>query len=31
PDTAFEVLLGNIRRFERGERMVGEVDRGKGY
>jgi glyoxylate/hydroxypyruvate reductase A len=31
PDDAFEVLLGNIRRHQRGEPMVGLVDRGRGY
>ncbi|MBW8127445.1 MULTISPECIES: 2-hydroxyacid dehydrogenase [Pseudomonas] len=31
PASAFGVLLENIRRFERGERMVGEVDRSLGY
>ena len=31
PQTAFGVLLENIRRFERGEPMVGEVDRSRGY
>jgi len=31
PASAFGVLLENIRRFERGEPMVGEVDRHKGY
>ncbi|ROM53342.1 glyoxylate/hydroxypyruvate reductase A [Pseudomonas poae] len=31
PDSAFAVLLENIRRHQRGEQMVGEVDRDKGY
>lgn len=31
PASAFGVLLENIRRFERGERMVGEIDRNRGY
>ena len=31
PDSAFEGLLKNIRRFERGENMLGQVDRGRGY
>ncbi|WP_426136785.1 2-hydroxyacid dehydrogenase [Pseudomonas sp. PWP3-1b2] len=31
PGSAFAGLLENIRRFERGERMVGVVDRGLGY
>jgi glyoxylate/hydroxypyruvate reductase A len=31
PESAFGVLLENIRRFERGEQMVGEVDRLRGY
>ncbi|AZE99335.1 D-3-phosphoglycerate dehydrogenase [Pseudomonas orientalis] len=31
PASAFGVLLENIRRFERGEPMVGEIDRHKGY
>jgi len=31
PASAFGVLLENIRRFERGEPMTGEVDRHKGY
>lgn len=31
PRTAFEVLLGNVRRHERGEDMVGAVARGAGY
>jgi glyoxylate/hydroxypyruvate reductase A len=31
PASAFGVLLENIRRFERAEPMVGEVDRHKGY
>ena len=31
PTSAFGVLLENIRRYERGEQMVGEVDRRKGY
>ncbi|ONH56047.1 glyoxylate/hydroxypyruvate reductase A [Pseudomonas cedrina] len=31
PHSAFGVLLENIRRFERGEAMVGEVDRSLGY
>lgn len=31
PASAFGVLLENIRRHQRGERMVGEVDRNKGY
>ncbi|MCF5714093.1 MULTISPECIES: 2-hydroxyacid dehydrogenase [Pseudomonas syringae group] len=31
PESAFPGLLDNIRRFERGEAMQGEVDRGQGY
>ncbi len=31
PASAFGVLLENIRRFEQGEPMTGEVDRHKGY
>ncbi len=31
PETAAEVVLENIRRFEAGEEMVGLVDRGLGY
>ena len=31
PDSAVKALLDNIRRFERGEAMVGVVDRDKGY
>lgn len=31
PQSAFGVLLENIRRFERGEPMLGEVDRTLGY
>lgn len=31
PATAFGVLLENIRRHQRGERMIGEVDRNRGY
>ncbi|MGC6371928.1 2-hydroxyacid dehydrogenase [Pseudomonas sp. K2I15] len=31
PQTAFGVLLENIRRHQRGEPMVGEVDRRQGY
>ncbi|KRP60640.1 2-hydroxyacid dehydrogenase [Pseudomonas orientalis] len=31
PASAFGVLLENIRRFERGEPMEGEIDRHKGY
>lgn len=31
PHTAFGVLLENIRRFERDEPMVGEIDRSLGY
>lgn len=31
PDSAFAGLLENIRRFERGEKMLGQVDRGQGY
>lgn len=31
PDSAVVALLDNIRRFERGETMVGLVDREKGY
>ncbi|ALI04751.1 glyoxylate/hydroxypyruvate reductase A [Pseudomonas sp. FW306-02-F02-AA] len=31
PESAFGVLLENIRRYERGEKMVGEVDRIQGY
>lgn len=31
PDSAFPGLLENIRRHERGEVMLGQVDRGQGY
>ena len=31
PESAFPGLLENIRRFERGERMLGQVDRRQGY
>ena len=31
PDSAFEVLLGNIRRHQRGEAMQGEIARDQGY
>lgn len=31
PETAAEVALENVRRFEKGEAMVGLVDRGLGY
>lgn len=31
PDSAFPGLLENIRRFERGEPMLGQVDRAQGY
>ncbi len=31
PDSAFAVLLENIRSFERGESMSGQIDRDKGY
>ncbi|ART63051.1 2-hydroxyacid dehydrogenase [Kushneria marisflavi] len=31
PDTAFPVLLENLRRHQSGEKMLGEVDRGRGY
>lgn len=31
PASAFGGLLENIRRFERGERMVGQIDRNRGY
>jgi glyoxylate/hydroxypyruvate reductase A len=31
PDSAFAGLLDNIRRFERGEKMLGQVDLGQGY
>ena len=31
PESAFRVLLENIRRHQRGEKMVGEVDRLRGY
>lgn len=31
PDSAFPELLGNIRRFQRGEPMHGQVDRQRGY
>jgi glyoxylate/hydroxypyruvate reductase A len=31
PESAFAGLLENIRRFERGEKMLGQVDRGQGY
>ncbi len=30
-ETGIAALLANIRRFERGERLEGEVDRGRGY
>jgi glyoxylate/hydroxypyruvate reductase len=31
PESAAEVVLENLRRFEAGESMVGVVDRGRGY
>lgn len=31
PQSAFAVLLENIRRFERGEPMAGQIDRQQGY
>ncbi len=31
PDTAFEVLMANIRRHQAGETMIGTVDRQRGY
>lgn len=31
PDTAFPVLLENLRRHQRGEMMLGQIDRGRGY
>lgn len=31
PDTAFPVLLENLRRHQRGETMIGQVDRQRGY
>lgn len=31
PETAFEVLLANIRRHQRGEFMPGTIDRSEGY
>jgi len=31
PESAFGVLLENIRRYERGELMVGRIDRKQGY
>ena len=31
PDTAFAVLLDNIRRHQRGEALVGQIDRATGY
>lgn len=31
PDTAFPVLLENLRRHQRGEAMIGQVDRQRGY
>lgn len=31
PDSAFEMLLGNIRRHQRGEAMLGLVERSTGY
>jgi glyoxylate/hydroxypyruvate reductase A len=31
PESAFRVLLENIRRHQRGEPMVGEIDRTLGY
>lgn len=31
PESAFAVLLENIRCFERSEPMTGQIDRGKGY
>lgn len=31
PESAFGVLLENIRGFERGEPMTGQIDRNKGY
>ncbi|WP_106477858.1 2-hydroxyacid dehydrogenase [Phytohalomonas tamaricis] len=31
PETAFPVLLDNLRRHQRGEPMIGQVDRQRGY
>jgi glyoxylate/hydroxypyruvate reductase A len=31
PQTAARVAIDNLRRFERGEPLVGLVDRGRGY
>jgi glyoxylate/hydroxypyruvate reductase A len=31
PESAFAVLLDNIRRHQRGEPMLGRVDRKQGY
>jgi len=31
PESAFEVVVENLRRFEAGETMVGTVDRDAGY
>jgi len=31
PDSAFAVLLDNIRRHQRGESLVGQIDRAEGY
>lgn len=31
PDTAFPVLLENLRRHQRGDAMIGQVDRQRGY
>ena len=31
PESAFGVLLGNIRRHQRGEPMLGQIDRKRGY
>jgi len=31
PETAVQVVLDNLRRFERGEPMLGQVDRARGY
>jgi glyoxylate/hydroxypyruvate reductase A len=31
PQSAFAVLLENIRRFQRGEPMAGQIDRQQGY
>lgn len=31
PETAFEVLLANLRRHQRGEQMIGTISRSEGY